>query len=632
MDGMPANLPLPPSPGNATFVPPGQPQPPPSAFAPPAAFAPQVPQPARGAVGRPSADPEQQEARAEKHQMKQRLKNLLPQEMTDGRIAVYKLDGLRGRNKSSAKPVMLVLFGELEKALAEDSTTSTGDYVREKIVEKFGEKGRFLWEAQDQKGRQMMEYGEAEINLNNTEPGENMDGENELLDETLTLPAEKPAFFRETPPPPPANFDAAAHAKQVQEIVRDEKRGAQDTMALMMTMMTNQTQMQLAQMERTRQEEERRREVEERRAEREADRERAREEKDAERRREEERRREKDEDTRRERERDSRKEMIALALPLISKLFEPKPDTTTPLLFKMLENKNGNDSTKELFTLMGEASRQNMAAQGEATKHLLNCQAEASKTVISNVMGISKNMMDNMLKNEAEPTDDPMEKVGRIFKMIAPALGALNQPAQVIPPQPQQQRIAQQPQAPAQPVAPPPAEYIKGGLYTIMRLGEGETAVQHRFNALKWCADNLPKSMLDAIRAGDEDKVIEIGAQGMDAKLVGWISDEANMEFLRGCIKDIQRMLLGAMTQVDAKESLEEHILHLQAKGITVPGAPAPAQAQAAEAEVVPPADDKDLAQPVEEKKGKRRAPPPADVPPAEAPAPAAPAAEEAQP
>jgi hypothetical protein len=225
-------------------------------------------------------------------------------------------------------------------------------------------------------------------------------------------------------------------------------------------------------------------------------------------------------------------------------------------------------------------------------------------------MGISQTMIQQMVEAQAEPTDDPMEKVARVFKMLAPALGAMSQNAQqsVVPPQPQQRIPQGQPQQRQQ---IPPSEYIKGGLYTIMRMEMGEIHPQKRFEALKWCADNLPKPMLDAIRSGVEDDVLSRGAEGMDAALMGWIQDENHMQFLRDCIKDIQRMLLGAMTQPDAQESYAKHVAYLQAKAQGQSAAPASPVDQVIPAEV----DESQVAQPVAAN-GKRRAPPPAAEPP----------------
>jgi hypothetical protein len=326
--------------------------------------------------------------------------------------------------------------------------------------------------------------------------------------------------------------------------------------------------------------------------------------------------REKEEARREDRERDRRTAEQQMQMQLFQAMFN-KPDTMTPMLFKMIESKGDRDGMKDVFNLMGEASRQSLVTQGEATKHMLAAQADASKALMGNVMAISQTMVEQMAQSQAEPTDDPMEKIGRVFKMIAPALSAMNTGTQQAVPQMQQaQVIPQQPRIAQQPQPIPPSEYIKGGLYTIMRLETGEIPVNKRFHAIKWCADNLPKQMLDAIRSGVEDNVMSIGAQGMDEVLIGWISDDNHAQFLRECIADIQRMLLGALTQAEAKASIERHVAYQQAKA-QANGQPAPA---AADAEAMIPANMTEAAvsQPVVEKvNGKRSAPPPPPADPA---------------
>lgn len=615
MDGVPQSLPLPPSPGQQQFIPPGQTvftQPP---LAPGSQPAPQ-PRPA-GAVGRPSGDPEQQEQRVERQQLRQRLKNILPKAMTDGRIAIYRLEGRKGRTKSSPKPVMTILFQDLERAMSEQGVTDTGEHIEDRLRDKYGDKGRFLWTAEDSKGRVIGEVGEVEVDLTLTEDGAVEDNEPEdiSLDIERLERAERegrPSFFQERQPPPPPPFDPAVHARQVKEIVQEEKRGAESMVTVLMTMMQSQAQQQQLQMQQQMQQSEMRRQEEDRRREREESKEREERKLEMERLRLDTERREKDEQRREDRERDRRTSEQQMQMQFFQ-AFMNKPDTMTPMIMKMIDSKGDRDGMKELFTLMGEASRHNMAAQGEATKHLLGAQAEAAKTMMANVMGISQTMIQNMVEAQAEPTDDPMEKVARVFKMLAPALGAMSQNSQqtVIAPPPQP-RLPQQGQGQPQPQPRqiPPAEYIKGGLYTLMRMETGEIHPTKRFEALKWCAENLPKSMLDAIRSGVEDDVLARGAEGMDAALMGWIQDEKHMQFLRECIKDIQRILLGAMTQVDAQASYERHVAYLQAKQ---GGQPA-TQATTVDSVIPPEVDDAQVAQPVTSTNGKRHAPPPTEV------------------
>lgn len=605
MDSATPTLPMPPSPGASAFIPPSA-----QGFAAPpqAPQAPQMQQQVPRPVGRPNGDPEVQEQRQERSALRQRLKNILPASMTDGKIAIFKLEGRKGRNKASARPVMTILFRDLERALEDGVYKDTGEFVEDKLIEKYGERGRFLWEAQDNRGRSIPEAGETEIDLSDgADENDNQEGDNVDDNDDQNQNQDEPAqFFQHAPPPPP--FDPAVHARTVREIITEEKKGAESMVTVLMTMMQSQAQQQQLAMQQQMQQAEARRQEEDRRRDHEEAKEREERKIELERMRLDQERRDKEEQRREEREKDRRIAEQQMQMTLFQAMFN-RPDTTTPMLMKMIESKGDRDGMKDMFGLMSEASKQAMVTQGEATKHMLSAQAEASKTLMANVMGISQTMVEQMVQSQAEPTDDPMEKIGRVFKMIAPALSAMNTGTQqaAVP----QQRIAQQGQ-PVQQAAPqqvPPAEYIKGGLYTIMRLETGEIPIAKRFMALKWCADNLPKPMLDAIRSGVENNVMTIGAQGMDERLIGWISEDAHADFMRECIKDIQRILLGALTQGDAKASLEKHAAYMQAKANG-------GQQQAPQQDDVIPAevDAATVAQPVAEN-GKRRAPPPSDKP-----------------
>ncbi len=592
MDATAPAMPLPPSPGSSAYVPPA-----PGTFINPVA-----PQAAAAAqqrpVGRPNADPDIQEQRAERHQMKQRIKTILPASMTDGKIAIFQLEGSRGRNKRSSRPVMTILFRELEKAQEDNIDTET--YVRDKLSERYGDKGRFLWEAQDNLGRRLPDAGEVEINLSDeAEPIE----EDDVDDQTDDTP--DPRSSTQAVPPPPPPFDVAAYTRQLREVQHEEKRAGEGTMQMVMAMM--QQQMQQSEMRRL---------EEDRRREREESKEREDRKFELERLRVEQERRDKEEQRREDRERERSMQAQQMQMTLFTSIMN-KPDAMTPMLMKMVESKGDRDGMKEVFGMMTEASKQSLITQGEGAKHMMASQAEAQKALMSNVMTASQHMMEQMAQAQAEPTDDPMEKIGRLFKMFAPALGAITQGNQQVVQHSLPAVATAQPAGRPQAASFPPSEYIKGGLYTLMKLETGELAASQRFNAFKWCISNLPKDMLEAIKIGSEPRVLQIGQAGMDEKLLGWIMDEQHMAFLRDCLYDIQRMILGTMTQASAQESYEKHVAYMQAKGQVQPAAEeAEEVAEETTEQVVPEqVEESQIAQPVETN-GKRRAPlPPADEP-----------------
>lgn len=615
MDGfpttaLPAPMPAAPSmPGNA-------PQPPPGVFMPPGSQQ-QMPRqaPGGGAVGRPSADPEQQAEREVRADTKRRMGKVLPKEMTDPRIAIYKLIGKRGMAKANGnRAVHTILLSDLEKAI--EQGTDPSEYIRNSLQEKFPEaEGRFLWEAQDHKGNKMSDYGQHEIVLGDEDPLDDQDDDlDEEIREQLATTGRYGDPNRPLPPPGPAP-DLGTHVKHIRGIVEDQYRRQENSSSTLIQIMMQQAEDRRREDQMRMEREERRREAEElRRREEEA--------KKEERRREEAREREKAEERREEREREHRRQEREQQMHFMKIIMEtsnkpPPEDKMTPLLFKMLDSKSDRDGTKELFGMFNEASKQSMLMQGEASKTMLTAQAQSMQALISNILGMSKQMVEAQLEAQAPGNDDdPMDKIGRMFKIFAPAVAAIGKSGA-----PQQQFVQAQQQIPTQVTqvvqqAPPPQrqqgpatrkthpnipdnEWIKGSLNTIMQLGSGQIPPEKRFPALKWCAENLPEKMLAPIRAGNEEQVLAIGQEGADETFTGWfLADEANIEFLRGCVSDIQRMLAGAFNEESARASIAAHMAHLnrgqsqpfpeqQVQEAAAPEAPAPAE------------------------KGPRRAPPP---------------------
>jgi len=557
MDG--SILPPPPTPGNF------QAPPAPGAFLPPAP----APGGRTGApVGRPSADPEQQEARIERSTERKRLMAILPKQMVDGKLVAVRLMGRAGKSRPSNKACLTILFSELEaekEAVGESFDTSR--YVREKLEEKF-DQGRFLIEARDKKDKLLPEFGEFEVNLSEDTDEDEEDDDMDLEEEQHAPP---PPRYDHVPPPPPP-FDPTVFAREVRQVANDEAKKNESTTNVVMQLMM------AAQQDAARRDEERRREERE---------ERRREQEREERRQAEEARRQEREDAREkeraEREREARRELrqtlmtlVPMALPILSKIMEGKPDTTMPMLLKMMDGKNDREGYRELMSLSTEASKQAMVSQGEATKHLLAAQAEGTKHIIGNVMEISKAMVQNMAEDQGDEEGEGgmLDKFGRVMKMLAPAITGLTQNSQaatVALPAPQQQT---QPQA--QPQQHSPAEIIRGGLYTLARLETGELGPEQRIPALQWCCRNLPSEVLTAIKSGDEGAIMATAAIGMDAKLTAWLSaDEKHQEFLRKCLDDMKRMLVGAFTRADADASIAYQVAYQQAKTGAAPSEPA---------------------------------------------------------
>lgn len=620
MDGIPtASFPAP--------VPTAPTAPPGVSFVPPAAAP-----PVRTAapVGRPNSDPEVQQQREERAGTRKRLAAALPREMTEPRIVVYRLKGRSGQVKMNNRPVLTILVSDLEEATAQGA--EAGDYIRSKITEKFPEsQGRFLWEAQSHTGQKMTEYGSYEINMSDDDDLDDLEDDDQ--EEMLMRPDGKQYGPWDAPRPsgpPPA--DPSHHLKQMRMAVEDTYKRQESSSSTMLQMM-----MHMA--ETRRQEEESRRRDEEARRREEESRRREDENKKFEMMKLEIERKEKEAERREAREREERRLEADRQMQFMKMMMDSskKDDTLTPMLFKMLDSKGDRDGTKELFGMFNEASKQSMLMQGEASKHMMAAQADASKMLISNILGISKQMVEAQLEaGQSDPDEDPMDKIGRMFKIFGPAIQAIGGGAQTqqqmvqsqqrLPPPPQMTQ-AQQPQQQRGPFTRkgrpdiPDNQWIKGSLDTIMQLENGQIAAEQRLPALKWCAENLPEKMLAPIRAGDEMQVLAVGAEAADETFQSWLfADEKHTEFLRDCVADIQRMLVGAFTEAAARESMQKHAAYHQAKH----GQPFPQEETAPEQ---PKAQE-----PEPEKKSGKRAPPPIATPVEETKPTAAPQVQNAAP
>lgn len=609
MDGIPAaSFPAPPT------APPGVP-PPPGQYpsqAPPA--------PKTAAVGRPSADPEQQVAREERSVIKRRMASVMPKEMSEPRIAIYRLAGRKGTTKMTSRPIMTVLLTELERAGTEG--TEGSEFIRAKIEEKFPDTHhRYLWEAQDHKGVAIPDFGKHEVDMSNEHDDEIEDENEEEYDDGSEIHIMRHdaegSDGRPKPPLTGSPLPPQQFIKEIRRVATDQHKRDDSSSSMMMQLMMQQQETRRLEEAARLEREERRRDDERKEKER-------REERDEQRRKDEQRERERDQERKEAREREDRaneqqRQMQFMKMIMDSTNRPPPEDKMTPILLKMFDSKSDRDGTKELFGMFNEASKQSMLMQGEASKHMMGAQAEASKMLISNILGISKQMVEAQLEANAPENegDDPMDKIGRMFKMFAPAISALGGGAavqqQITTASQQQPQIAQQPQqAPVQqpkqnaPVTRkthaqiPDAEWIKGGLDTIMNMEMGRIPIDQRFHALKWCAENMPDRMLTAIRSGDENNVFAVGQEGASGEFTAWLmGDETHVEFLRGCVGDIRHLLLNTMTQEVAQASVKKHQLHMQMKN----GQPFPTQETTAEV--------------VEEKRtgGKRSAPPPKEEP-----------------
>ena len=130
---------------------------------------------------------------------------------------------------------------------------------------------------------------------------------------------------------------------------------------------------------------------------------------------------------------------------------------------------------------------------------------------------------------------------------------------------------------------------------TVVNMSNGKIPLASRFDALNWCVQNAPPAMLDAIKAGDEAKVMEVGTTAVitHPELPGWISSEPNIGFLRAAIADMHLLATGKLTPEKVKESMAAHAEFLSsAMQPAAPAAPAEPPTPPAPPADVPPAKE----------------------------------------
>jgi hypothetical protein len=307
--------------------------------------------------------------------------------------------------------------------------------------------------------------------------------------------------------------------------------------------------------------------------------------------------------------------LLPLLMPVVQKLMEPKPNETTAILLKLLDNKGNNDGMQQVMQMMSEATKNNMALQSEAAKIALQSQAKATEHMVSNVMSVAQQVTEASLRAQepAAENETTLEKTAKIFQMFAPVLQSIGQqpppPPQLpvaasVPPQTsggrRMVRVPQQapPAAPAQPAAQPipPQQKVRACLFTIMRLdtGEGIPNPESYWAALNWCAQNASEDMQKALRENNEAAVSELGGPILmsDATLRQWASTGDNGTFLAEAIQDVIRLVGGKVTAEYAAQQVaklkERRAKRAGEASAPAPAAAAPAEPAAVEAEEVP--------------------------------------------
>jgi len=397
-------------------------------------------------VGRPSSDPDRDEARASEKATISKFIQALPKAATDQRVAVYRLKGRRGTRHDN-RPIAKILLTDLEEARS--SGTDPEDYILDTLSERFGDQQmRVLCVPQDSHGKRLTKLASWEMNLNLDED-DDMDEEFENEEDFMPGfdPMAQQQFYQNMPPPaPPGNDDTAL--REAKGLLANQREAEQSHTAMMMAMMQQQSQVQqqssnmMMQLLMTQQQD----------RERQAERQREEERRYNDERRKEEQHRAEERQREEQRRSESRLQLIATmvpaAMPMLQKIMDGKEDKIMPILLaKLMEKSDDNSSMGQMFNMLTEAQRQQVINQGEMMRQQMSQQGEMSQSMINHVLSMAMKSVEAQRQLETNKDDGPMDTFMNVIQGIAPLLqGAQGQGSGPVP-----QMVPQQ-----APVMPPP--------------------------------------------------------------------------------------------------------------------------------------------------------------------------------
>lgn len=583
--------------------------------------------------GRPPADPEVAEAKAQRHQERRRVEGVMPKKALDSKILIYRTK--RGRPIPGAKPVCTVLISELEAATA-DGAQDPEEYLRSRLAEKIGDRdptGVFQAVTVDRRGARISEVPPFDLTLTD-DGGEEDDDDPEDEDDGPGGfdPGESEDYdFRgQHPLPPPAQQQAPAPTHVDLAVVDDigrrnrdeEKSKSSENTALLLGMFQSMAQQQAAAQQQQTQLFLSVMQANQQKA-------------DA-----------------------GGGTMVALITalaPVLAKVLEPKPvDTSTrdlmlPLIMKLLEKDKdrvdpGAEMMKTIPQILGEVSKQQIAMSNLGAESTVRNSAKMNELLMNQMMTMARDVA-AQAKPQEKGEGGGMSQIAQIAAAVLPALMGnrqqappepgydSQQPQQALPapepqpepapapnpaprrraaktPPPQPAAAAEPAPAPA-PVRPPPTEEsrIRGCLQTIRKLEDGSIGAEKRWEALKWVLDRAPERVKVAIRAQSTEKVMQECAAAVlpEAALLTWVSDSEHIDFLTDALDDVRLLEAGQVTEEHAAAKVAALRVH-QAKGKTAAEA-ARAAKQAAE-------DGKPPPQPAAPAPAAAETPAPAPLPP----------------
>lgn len=538
------------------------------------------PQPANP-VGRPSGDPDQQEARALRGAQQKRLEQLSPNRAKDQKLVIFRTVGGRSRGKA----VLTILASEIDEHLTScppgaDKDVEIDDFITMKLPETAPD-GIYRCQWYDKGNRPINDPPAWELTVGEPIDDELDDGMGPLEEDPPgfmggTMPI-NPAFAppvpaAPTPPAPPA-LDLGVLGRVANQERQAEAAHGNQLMTLMAAQHQQQTQMMMQQQQWNKEAEER-------------------------------------EKARRSEFRQTLMTIIPLALPFLSQLFGPKPaaapvqNPTEALMLEIVKGKilqkdegiNPAEMMKQMLNFQTEMAKKQMDLQQTGTATAMAMQGEATSLVFKNMLSTMQELMKN--KPAASEEKSTLATIAEIAGPILAAVQAQQQqpaaalpglPAAAEPRQPPRPAVKEQPPAPAPsavvgppaaPAAPAAAEQrrrpaarrapdkdptkfteaqrIQSVLLTVRRMSIGEVPPQDRWGAIDWVCKWMPPSVVEAVKAKNEPKVLELSAMVVlgNATLQQWISDADNQTFLRDVLEDARLLLTKEVTESMAEASV----------------------------------------------------------------------------
>lgn len=542
-------------------------------------------------VGRPSSDPAAQEARAARSRDETRLEGLSPARAKDHKLCVSRTDPATGRARG--KPVLTLL-----SSVIEDVVSKAGDRADDALDE-------FITSSMPDKAPdgiyKCQWFDRSNHPVANPPPWElqvgDVDGSIDELEEIEDDVDDAPGFEMPTmpvntsfappapaplPPAPPAMDNIAAVGSALRAERQEEGKRSNETLTLIVSMQ-QQSQQQMNMMMQLQQQQQQAAQALAAQAE---ERDRA----------------------RRGEFRQTLMTMLPLVLPMIQQWFMPKDKGASAEMTMLLElvkssmTNKGSDAVmfENMMKLNGEMTRQAMELQRSGAATSSEMQAQATGLVFKNLMDTLKETM--AMKTQV-PEKEEESTLGSIAKIAGPIIAAVQQqqaaaqqqqqqappepahPAVAAPAQPRRVSVkpappadAAQPNPPAAPAAEQqprrkaqrpekpkadPTKYsdpkrVEGVLLLVRKLSLGIIKPTDRWHAIRWMAEWMPPTMLEAVKAKNEAKVLEqgMGVALSNATILGWITDEENQGFLRDALEDVRKLITGEITESLAEASV----------------------------------------------------------------------------